>query len=350
VGDYFNRIQAAGSSPELADTVVKLLYDPTMEAYRESLSMLSPDFYGEQQAEFIRGSGRFGETLLDGGAFRYGQNGRLFWFDFQNADTSHSAYDDYKGARHQSTGFAMGIEQEFSNQWTFGLGFSLEDVDSSGYDGRWRADGYTERIGLVAKRRFGATEVGGILSYAWSQMESNRSGQVTTPYFTEVDRDLGALTAMVRVSHEFNRDGLYCKPMLDFGVTRLNANSAHEEGAGPTNLELGSYDETHLWIRPAFEFGKDLTLEAGTRLHMYANVAYNCFLSQSHTDVVAGFKGAPEGVSPMKVPIDLGNIVSASVGLDLILTNNVQLGVQYTKALDEEYDVDVVNLKVSTSF
>ncbi len=350
VGNYFNRIQNAGSSPELADTVVKLIYDPTIQDYRQSLSMLAPDFYGEQQAEVIRGNQRFGELMLDGGAYRFGKKGRLLWFDFQNSDTYHSGYDDYKSVRHISTGYAMGFEQELRNKWIVGLGFSIEDNKADGYDGRWSASGNTERLAAIVKRDFAGTEIAGILSYGWNQMESRRSGQVTTPYFTNANRDLEALTAMIRVSHEFNREAFYIKPMLDVGATRLNAKSATETGAGATNLVLGDYNGTSAWVRPAIEFGKVIPLQAGAQLRLHAELAYQHYFTGEHTDVTAGFTGAPRGVAPMEVPINIGSLGSITLGADLLLANDVTIGLDYTKAVGDNYDLDSINLKLSTSF
>lgn len=244
----------------------------------------------------------------------------------------------------------MGFEHQLHNEWILGAGLSIEDYDSSGYEGRWTADGETARYGVVAKRLFGATEFSGILSYSRNSIDSKRAGQVTSPYITTVDRDLSAFTAMTRVAHNFVRDGIYCKPMLDFGLTYLQADAATESGAGATSLVLEDYQETKTWIRPAVEFGTDISLEGGHTLHAYGNLAYNLFLGQSHTDVKAGLLGAPEGIDPMDVPIDLGSIYSGSVGVDFILKNGVQFGIEYTKAMGDNYDMDVLNLKVSTSF
>ncbi|MFD0892672.1 hypothetical protein ACFQ5Q_03490 [Luteolibacter ambystomatis] len=350
VGSYINRIQDAGSSPALADTVVKLMYDPTIQAYKESLSMLTPDFYAEQQAEVLRGSQRFGETLFDGGAYRYGKKGRLLWFDFESSDTVHHGYDDYKTVRQNSNGFAMGFEHELKDGWIVGAAAALEENTAGGYDGRWRANGDTERLGAIVKRDFSGTEIAGILSYSWNQAQSRRSGAVTSPFYTHVDRDLQALTAMVRVSHEFNNDGLYIKPMIDFGASRLSAESATETGAGATSLVLGHYNETHAWVRPAIEFGKVIPFQSGAELRLHAEVAYQHFLTPDHTDVIAGFAGAPRGVAPMDLQVQLGSVGSVSFGADVIFVNEVSVGIDYTKAFAQNYDLDSVNLKVSTTF
>ncbi|MEO6787472.1 MAG: autotransporter outer membrane beta-barrel domain-containing protein [Chthoniobacteraceae bacterium] len=350
VGNYFNRIQSAGSSSALADTIIKLLYDPTIEAYKQTLSQMSPDFYGEHQAEFIRGNQRFGQMLLEGGPYRFGPEGRMFWFSYENEDAMHDAYDDYKAVTLSTERFAIGLEKEFGDHWTAGLGYSMEQNKGSGYSGSWSSSGLTEHLGASIKRAFGGTEVAGILSYGWNETDSTRTGQVTSPFVAKMTRDLEAFDAMLRVSHEFTRDGFYLRPKVDVGMTHLNARPGSESGAGAISLQLGSYQETHAWIRPAFGVGDVFTLRSGARVHLHAEVDYQYYLSGKYTYVRASFAGAPTGVSPMDVPIEVGSFLNTTVGMDLITNKNVTFGVQYKKSIDKHYDMDLVSFKVSIPF
>ena len=118
----------------------------------------------------------------------------------------------------------------------------------------------------------------------------------------------------------------------------------------PASLALGSYNETSAWIRPAIEFGKVIPLEAGAQLRLHAELAYQYFFAGDHTDVTAGFTGAPRGVAPMEVPVDLGSMASITLGADLLLANDITIGLDYTKAFDDNFDLDSINLKLSTSF
>ncbi len=350
VGDYFNRIQNAGSSEALADTVVKLLYDPTMDAYRNSLSQLGPDFYGEHQAEMIHSSQRFGETLADGGTYRFVDQDRLLWFNYGTDSTTHDGYSDYKEVHHDSESTAVGIQKMFANQWTAGVGMSFESTTSGGYDGRWNSDGNTTHLGGIVKREFGATQVVGALSYSWNDTDSTRVGQVTKPFATNMSRDLETMAALLRVSHQFDAGDSYFTPTMDLGAARLMADSSAETGAGATNLVLDEYSETHAWISPSLRFGNFINLDSGFKVRLHAELGLQYYLTDEHTTVEGGFQGAPQGVDPMGVPIDLGSYAHGTIGVELISSKNVSIGVDYTKIIDDQYDIDRWNFRLNVPF
>ena len=350
VGDYLNRIQSEGSSSALSDTIIKLLYDPTLKAYKESLSMLSPDFYGEQQAEMVRGSQRFEQTMAEGGIYRYVAKDKMLWFNYDNIDTLHRAYDDYKSTRLHADNFSLGLEQVLQDDWTLGAAVSLASNEASGYDNRWNSTGNSQYFGAIVKRRFGATEITGTVSYGWNQSDTTRVGQVTTPYRTHIGRDIETLESMLRVSHSFERCGFYLNPMLDLGVTYLMPQFATETGAGATSLVLYDSSETHFWVRPAISVGDIAHIGRGMKLHTHIEAGYQKYFGSEHTDIVAGFSGAPSGVAPMNVPVELGALFQISAGIDLIAPNDVSLGIEYSKILDTHYDVDRVSVKVNIPF
>ncbi|MEO7933116.1 MAG: autotransporter outer membrane beta-barrel domain-containing protein [Chthoniobacterales bacterium] len=350
VGDYINRIQNAGSSKALADTIVKLLYDPTIQAYKESLSQLAPDIYGEHQADLIRGSERFNQLTLEGGNYRFDAHGRLLWFNLENQDTLHRSYVDYKAVRQTAERAAVGIEQEFNDHWTAGLAFSVEKNEASGYNGLWTSDGTTEHLGAVLKKQIGATEFAGVVSYSWNQTDTERQGRVTTHFTTDVTRDIEAFNAMLRASHVFDLRSFYLKPIIDVGYTYLMTNAATEKNGGATSLTLRNYDESHYWTRPALEFGNVFTFADRSTLRVYGVIDYQYYFQGRDTFVRAGFAGAPSGVSPINDPIELDSFFDATIGLEYITRKNIGFGVGYSKTFGDHYDRDLINVKFSVPF
>jgi hypothetical protein len=349
VGNYFNRIQNAGSSPALADTVTTLLFTPTMDEYRALLSQLGPDFYGEHQAEMLRGTQNFGQTLADGGEFRFFEQDKLIWFNFETASTTHSAYNDYKSVSHDAESVALGFQKSFNEDWIAGLGFGYDNNSADGYGGRWNSEGETYHFGAVARHQWGATEFVGTLSYSRNETDTQRTGQVTTAFETDLNRKLETFAANFRVSHDFKMNDAYFRPTLDLGLARLLSDSATESGAGATNLILEDYNENYAWVRPALRAGNIHSFGSGMKLHLYAEIGYQYHLTDD-TDAVARFQGAPDGVSPMEVPIDLGSYFHGSVGVQLINSKNVSLGVEYGKVFDDDYDLDRWNLRLNVPF
>ncbi len=350
VGGYFNNIQKAGSSAALAPTIIQLLYAPNLGVYRELLSQLGPDFYGEQQAEQLRASQRFGETMMNGGSSRYALKERTIWFDFIGSNTLHSAYDDYKTVRQQTLGFALGFEEMISAHWSAGLAVSFEDNSANGYQGRWNANGNSERMGAVLRYKNNGNELAALVSYGWNSMDSTRVGQVTTPFNANASRDMQTLTAMVRAAHEFIHEDFYFRPQLDLGVTQLSAGAATENGAGATNLALQGYNEVHAWVRPAVTVRKAIIVTSGTRISLHTEFGYQYFLNGNDTYVRAGFAGAPSGADKMTVPIDLGSMATMSIGLQMSLMDDLSMGVYYTKAISKNYHLDLYNFRFNKSF
>jgi hypothetical protein len=52
----------------------------------------------------------------------------------------------------------------------------------------------------------------------------------------------------------------------------------------------------------------------------------------------------------MDVPVEIGSMTQFSAGADLLFINDMTLGVQYTKAFGDDYDLDLFNVRFSTPF
>jgi uncharacterized protein with beta-barrel porin domain len=128
------------------------------------------------------------------------------------------------------------------------------------------------------------------------------------------------------------------------------AEEATELGAGPTSLMLQRYSEDHGWFRPAVELGADFRLSDFTRLRLIASASYLRFANAEDTTAQASFLGAPGGISPMDVPVSIGSMTRLSLGAYLLLRGDFSIGLQYTKAFGNQYDMDIFNLRFSKSF
>jgi len=128
--------------------------------------------------------------------------------------------------------------------------------------------------------------------------------------------------------------------------------SAQESGAAGTSLVLGKNRESHTWIRPELGMGVKYRFESGARMNLHASVGLHRYLDESETDVIAGFAGAPAGVSPMHVAIGLDkSYMDGSFGANLITSDKVSLDMQYTTAIfKNRYDLDRWSFTLSGSF
>jgi hypothetical protein len=85
-------------------------------------------------------------------------------------------------------------------------------------------------------------------------------------------------------------------------------------------------------------------------MHPVASMEHQYFLTEEDTHIKARFQGAQREIAPMDVPVDLGNFFTGSVGVEYTTTNNVMLGLDYTKLMNEDYDIDLLNLRLSVPF
>ncbi|MFD2157641.1 hypothetical protein ACFSW8_01875 [Rubritalea tangerina] len=353
VGDYFNRVQAAGSSPDLADTVIKLLYDPNLAAYKESLSQMSPDFYGELQANMIRSSERFGHLLVDGGDHRIFQHDRYLWVNYENESTQHKAYDDYKEANGQTNKVAFGVQQSMKDGWIGGLGISIEDHKDNGYGDRWQADGETHHVGLIAKKYYDRNiEFASALTYGWGNSDVTRYGGVTQPFTTNARRDLRSFSGMLRVAQLQDQVwGGYLRPMAALGFTHLRGDGVTENGAGPISLTIQESEQTHVWSRLGLELGRVFDIPSDFRLQVSGKLGFQYYITDGATDVYSGLLGAPVGISPMRVGIDLNDTHGfGSLGLQLINSKEYAIGVEYGTILHKYSRLDRWDVGVRIPF
>ena len=142
---------------------------------------------------------------------------------------------------------------------------------------------------------------------------------------------------------------LYLKPVVDLGVTNLFAEPSNESGPGPMALELNSYGEGHLWVRPGAEVGKNIVLTSNTRLRPYIQLANRSYLTGRSTYVQATFDGAPTAASPMRVPIDLGSMFEGTAGVRVAL-RKMMLGGQYEKVTASNYNMNSFNFSLGIPF
>jgi len=358
VGDYFNGVQTAGSSPALADTVTKLVSIPQDATLAAALSQLTPDFYGEHQAVLIQSSQRFDESLLShqaGEAEPVDGKGRFVWFEQEVESGAHDAYGDFKETNYSSTRSSLGL-QKVNGSWEAGVGLAIEDGKADGYSGNWSSKGTTDQVGLALKHQVAGTTFAAMVAYGWNETKAHRLVNVTSPSETSVTRYLEVASGLLRVSHDFNKatramGTVYLRPSLDLGFLQLTAKTAHESGADAQDLSLPSFTETHGWFTPRLEFGFEHAYKSGLRLRPYISLGLQHYLNHPETRVSAGLQGAPAGVDEMVVPIELGqNSRQAEVGIALIAMRGFAVRLAYENISADHIHVDSGNIKANIPF
>lgn len=325
VGDYLNAVQNAGSSPHLADTIVRLLYESDLGNYRAALTGMSPEFYGEHQAALIADNQRFMGIMLDRLPWGGGSGTESYWttwMQHERESGSRDRHGDYQATHRTTDRTTFGV-QRTSETWTCNLGVSLDSANMRGYGRNWLGKADTQHVGASIRRVFGQTALSASVGYAWNKTEARRAIDVTTPYEARSRRYLEIAGGLVGVSREIAMpeiaDGrLWLRPSLDLGIAQVSASTEHETGAGSQNLVLLEGEETHVWTTPGLEVGYRYTAGSGLTIEPFLDFGLQYYLSRPATEVRAGLEVAPEAVEGMRLPVSLGQGARhASVGVEV---------------------------------
>jgi hypothetical protein len=356
VGSYFNRIQAAGSSPDLAGSVTTLVYEPTEADYRVSLGELMPDFFGEHQADFLRNHRHFAGTMLGrqqaGAVDSLDGEGDGLWIQYEAESGVRRARGDFADFEQSTSRYTTGGQKTYGDRLTLGVGLSIDDGTSEGRGGAWSADGTTRQVAFALKHRLGARRFAASLAYGRSTITSTRSVNLTAPSQASMRREMEMLGLLVRASHTFTRGRAYLRPAIDAGAARLAAASARETGAGAENLVLPSRDATFGWVAPRIEAGFERDMNARLRLRPYVNAGFVRHLGSGETEIAAGFEGAPASAEPMNVAVDLGqNAWEGRLGFAFLgHGGNLAVQLEYQLTTADRLRIDAGNVKFNYAF
>ncbi len=326
IGHYINRLQDAGSSAMMADTIRTLVAQTQIDPYADLLTQLGPEFYAEQQAHTVGSIQQFTRVMQNCGEFDFGvddDDGVCSWtrFDYQS---SHKDLDaGFPRTEQLSHRYSQGIQFPGDNGWSYGLGIDFENNQSSGYSGHWSGNSNTLQLGVRARRDLGAVTAGGVVTVGAAEQTVERNLAVTIPTDTYAQRSMSFITGVFDVSQPIQRGDLSVTPAITLGMSALRGDRLAETGtgwsAGGQNLVLNSGTQEHTWIEPSVAFGYEKSFSSKAALRAFARLSLIHFIAGHTSEVRAGFVGAPAGVDSMRVFSDLDRThFLGQAGLELI--------------------------------
>ncbi|WP_339860433.1 autotransporter outer membrane beta-barrel domain-containing protein [Paremcibacter congregatus] len=357
VGEYINRLQNAGSNLELASVISTLLYIPDEATYRQAISQMSPDFYGEHQVEMVASQQDFAQAMMScrqaGGVHRFTREGSCIWLQGDSYQTTRASFGDYKRSTSSGNRFSLGVQKTFANDWSAGIALSRQDHESNGYAGAWQSRGMTKQVGMSVKYRSGPTKVALAASYGWNNTDTSRRGHLVESFYASVERHMKIMGGQLRLSYDIEGkpENVYGRPILEAGVSHVKTDAAQEAGAGAISLVLPGHTETDLWVSPGFEVGAEFKLSEDLNMRLFASIALKHYLTDGNSTVLAGLAAAPDGVDPITVSMGLGqDSWVARTGIDLTLTENLSLRLQYNRTVADHVTTNSGLMKLALPF
>jgi hypothetical protein len=351
IGEYVNRVQAAGSSDPLAGTIRRLVAQTELGAYSTLLTQLGAEFYAEQQAYLLDSAQRFGRAMQDCGALTleglFGRDQGCMWARFDHNDTTTDGADGSPDGEANSRRYSYGVQYTVDAGRTYGIGVTFEDSDSNGFDGTWTGETRNLQLGILARGPFGRMTGGAVFTLGTSGQDVRRRITLTGDDLVYGQRDVLFASGLFDLSLPLHMRGFTVTPALNVGVSSLFGERLTESGVIGQRATLAGRNETHAWIEPAIAFGAQRALSRDRLLRAYARFGVLQYLTESTTAVMAGFAGAPSNVGGMRIRSDLdATQLIGEGGLELVSGERFTIGLTYSTQRADVRDSGVGSMRV----
>ncbi|WP_206202886.1 autotransporter outer membrane beta-barrel domain-containing protein [Thioalkalivibrio sp. XN8] len=354
LGDYVNRLQAAGGSASFAPLAAQLFTLPDGEAVGEFYERLSPaPHFGPGNAT-LAANQQFADGLLScrqhGGLYRFSGETDCSWLRLAGRRLTQDRVGDVPGFEEDVINVAGGAQEEVSENLFVGAALSYET-------GRLKSDGLARtdldrfQGGLMAKQLAGNWLGAAGLTVGFGQYDAERFVEQPDPGVVATSRqDMRFVALRSRLAYTVERDAWYFKPMLDANVTWADFHGFRERGAGGANLVVASRSETYTSVNPAVELGVEVQADEAGFTRLYGRLGAIHYLSGT-PEITATLEGAPAGVAPFRTTGELDETyLDVALGVDLVRGRDFGLKFEYAGQLSGDTEQHGVQLKFARRF
>ena len=334
VGQYFNRIQAAGSSAALAPVIVQLFYTPDLASLGKQYDTFDAEIYANQIASALSSVDHFAQRMSNCADYGVSQgHGGCVWFSgggnmFKQTGTYQGrAFRDVNGSVAGGFSHTMG-----DTPLTFAAGISYETVHSQ----------IDNAVGIGDRLQVGASLSGHFTPIDLRVFGTFGSSSVAVQ--RQVDTPGGVSTAQARQEFTYGESGLalsrsfdttagMLRPALEGGYVWWNQQNVRENGADMLSLRLQDRGRTGFaYIRPSLTFIEKFDL-GSVPVAFWVRGGYGHRTADA--SLTAKFAGAPVEVTPFTTRAFLdrdaatvGGAVQVSLGTGVSLrgTYNAEIG------------------------
>jgi hypothetical protein len=357
IGTYINDVQLAGSSASLASTITSLVAATDITTLGSKYQALNPENYAALPLAALQSGLQFGESLLSckvrDGVERFTAEGECAWAAAFGSSGERDATDSSNGYRRDVNTISIGTQWSVSDAWHLGLAaaFDRDQIDSETLSNLrvQSAEGRTVHAGMVLKGNFGSSTVAASFSASRGSYDSHRSAMLALRG-SQSEQVVYQTAWQFRVSHGFEYDSWYLRPLVDLGFTNVRLSAFSEHGASANNLLVRNAEGYFVNFRPALELGFETPL-GGAMARWYARLGVNRFIDGHSFGVEAMLQGAPDDAGFMGVSQDLDRTVrECAAGVDVLTGNGVTLRLGYSGQFTASGTTHGATLKFTRSF
>jgi hypothetical protein len=386
IGSYIDRVQAAGSSPDLAPLIEGIFALPTSTELAAAYDSMSPEVYTSSQRNLELSSSRFMETMFGcnqlESSYKFNADGEeiatnrtayqtmeaeaskgagegqdaakkeshLFWVNTTAGFYTSSQTSQYMGFTADTIDFSAGVQWALTDEWYVGAALGHTTYTTNFSDGiSATSEGTSSQIGAYVAKLFGPTKVSLGIAGGVSEIDVDRSNifSATGPASGELDSAFFA--TRFRVSHNFDLSDWYIRPFLDLGFSSIHNNSLTETGAGAMNLVIDAGTYNVFTVSPTLQVGWEIK-SGSLSIRPNASIGYTRY-SNSAPSFSATLQGDPGGVSSFDVSgLNDLDYLNTSGGIDLAFSNSVVFQFVYSGQFSQNTSADNYQLKIVFPF
>ena len=280
------------------DTARDLIAIEKTTTYARIMNDLGAEIAVDNQIATLLTGMRFNDDQLGCGErigdYRFLDDGQCGWVRFGGQRLEQHATNDNLGFNEDSWQIAGGGQVDLGDDWTLGGALSYENSSLNVDDSDASSDGDRYRLGVFAKRRFGATELTGALAFGYSDYDNDRSpwpgGQL------DGDQNLWMYSAQLRAAHQLTSGSWSFIPRIDLSIDHLSIGGFNESGDGehPFRISHDGQSDTYVSLQPGIDIQTEFETEDGTLIRPRLSFSITQISRQRHGLGDRSFRERPE--------------------------------------------------------
>jgi hypothetical protein len=334
IGNYFNRIQAAGSAPAMA-TLVNAIYPmDKLSDLKAAYNGLSPEIYTSTPRILADASQLFINNLMSckvaGGDHRFISEGQCAWFNVSaqklNTETTYEQFGFTSSIVDLSAGMQWNLGQNWYGSISVGRGNYATNFSDTV---EAQLNGFTNYAGVALKKVVGGTKFALAFVSGFGDFNYERYNVFPSSGLVKGYQDTSVVASALRVSHDVEYRNWYWRPLIDFSLARANYSGFNESGDVPISLRVKGGSFTTTTLTPGLEIGGEFK-DGPVVFRPRIGVGYSRLLSNPSATVTAEFNKIPRSFGTFDVRSDMDtDFLDATADLDLIFANGMVLKLGY---------------------
>ena len=335
------------------DIATGLIEIEGIEEFSHVMNTLGPELAIDNKIVSLNGSQKFADSLLScakqTGSDRFLETEECGWFGIGTAQMNYNQASDTTGFASNSWAIAGGAHRWATNEWLVGFSGAIEHTSTLVNDSFASSEGGQYRLGLSAKRIFGANEVSGAVSLSYGSFDLTRNPIASTSITGT--QDVWSLGGVVRFARSIETGSWMIKPRIDIGFDTISMPSYVEQSTSGLAHTIAGTNETFFRVAPGLDIATEFTDVEGRLFRPHISLGLVQQLGDNSIKAAGRFTSASASLSGFTAQTDLpGTRFQAGIGLDVFATDQAVLRADFTGEFSNKYSDYSGGLKFEIKF